>query len=122
MNCLILSEFGKCVEFSAQHLFRKFLMNKRVTTPTQVNAAFLHIRFGKMLLKPLITMTAFRDKMMEGNEIVGPTQCTNLDHARFLQVDCIMPKLVPGLKGFASIKTDHKGMSRLATTLQTSLL
>jgi hypothetical protein len=80
MNCLILSEFIKCIEFPAQLLLRKLFVDKRVASSANINTALFHVRFVKMLFKPLVAVTGSRNEMMESNELVASTQGAHLTH------------------------------------------
>lgn len=82
MDCLVLSEFIKRVEFPSQNLLGKYFMDKRVASPANLDSSCPHIRFIKMLYKPFVAVARLRNEMMESNELVGSTQGADLAHPR----------------------------------------
>jgi hypothetical protein len=67
LDDFMLCYFVEGVEFPAQMLFGKLLMQKRMTAPADINAPLLHLAFGKVFSEPFVTMTGSGNKMVEGN-------------------------------------------------------
>jgi len=64
---LVCFYFIKPIEFPAKKLRGKVFMDKGMASSADINATLTHVRFIEVLSKPLVTMTASGNQMMEGN-------------------------------------------------------